>query len=604
MNRWIRSSVLFAAAAAVPLFVTASAHGQYRVGQDGRALDANNRIGSGGNNPNDSTKRVGEVLNGNDIVTGNVSGGKQFRGQIQYTAPNEFRGNTAGVNMDNFIKQSSGGTNGPDMRLAQDAKPFYGSRAVVKPPGYVETNSGVYIPPAYIPPQPRSDTRVGAVDLSNPNVVLAQPGELLLAGQVDPTAGQTYITASPTAGIRSVNASDFSGMTTNTQYNPVGTRLDQNAIERMRGELNREAGDITGGGQPSQESKPAPGAQPVNSALPGATAIQQQPVLQANASKPVDTAVNAAAAGGVGQGIQNRVTSIPAPEKQSALYAQLLKQYQESLNNPQMTDEERARYVAQLQGQAKKDETAAATPDSKTPNVPQPPDASAGAATPGAADGKKPTDGKKPIDAKKPDNTPALVKQQSTTPEVAREMAAKKQPIKSTSLSEGMKSKQLAEVLQGAEQMMRDGKFTAALDKYDDAERVVPNNPLVNLGRANAELGASYYARADQHLRDLFTNHPELLVAQYDLTAMLGEQRLQTLVRDLKEISKKDQREPRPLFLLSYIAYNTGHENDAAAYLDLADKRTGGSDPFYQLLRKHWTLPAAKAPAPPAEANK
>ena len=154
---------------------------------------------------------------------------------------------------------------------------------------------------------------------------------------------------------------------------------------------------------------------------------------------------------------------------------------------------------------------------------------------------------------------------------------------------------------------MRDGKFTAALDKYDDAERVVPNNPLVNLGRANAELGASYYARADQHLRDLFTNHPELLVAQYDLTAMLGEQRLQTLVRDLKEISKKDQREPRPLFLLSYIAYNTGHENDAAAYLDLADKRTGGSDPFYQLLRKHWTLPAkpaAATPAVPAEANK
>jgi hypothetical protein len=130
---------------------------------------------------------------------------------------------------------------------------------------------------------------------------------------------------------------------------------------------------------------------------------------------------------------------------------------------------------------------------------------------------------------------------------------------------------------------------------------VIPNNPLVNLGRAHAELGASYYARAESHLRDLLSNHPELLVAQYDLTGMLGEQRLQTLVRDLKELAKKDQKEPRPLLLLSYIAYNTGREGEAAAYLDLADKRTGGTDPFYKLLRKNWTLPAKSTAA---EANK
>jgi hypothetical protein len=166
--------------------------------------------------------------------------------------------------------------------------------------------------------------------------------------------------------------------------------------------------------------------------------------------------------------------------------------------------------------------------------------------------------------------------------------------------------KQLGEMMKSAEQLMRDGKFTAALDKYDDAERVVPNNPLVNLGRAHAELGASYYARAESHLRDLFSGHPELLVAQYDLTGMLGEQRLQTLVRDLKEIAKKDQKEPRPLFLLSYIAYNTGREGEAEAYLDLADKRTNGQDQFFKLLRNNWALPAkppAQSPtvAPPAE---
>ena len=32
-------------------------------------------------------------------------------------------------------------------------------------------------------------------------------------------------------------------------------------------------------------------------------------------------------------------------------------------------------------------------------------------------------------------------------------------------------------------------------------------------------------------------------------------------------------------------------ERNAAAWLDLADKRAGGKDPFLQLLRKTWSLP-------------
>jgi hypothetical protein len=84
------------------------------------------------------------------------------------------------------------------------------------------------------------------------------------------------------------------------------------------------------------------------------------------------------------------------------------------------------------------------------------------------------------------------------------------------------------------------------------------------------------------------------------------------LVRDLKEIAAKEQREARPQFLLAYIAYNTAHEQQAEAYLDLADKRSGGKDPFYKLLRDNWSLPsggASKAatpatPAPAPEQNK
>ena len=83
------------------------------------------------------------------------------------------------------------------------------------------------------------------------------------------------------------------------------------------------------------------------------------------------------------------------------------------------------------------------------------------------------------------------------SPESAVHHAA---PIKVPSLAQGVKAKSISDYLKAAEASMKDGKFTSAFDDYDKAEQVAPNNPLIKLGRANAELGDSYYARAEAHL--------------------------------------------------------------------------------------------------------
>src|SRR2546423_3173279 len=98
-SRNIRSMLLSAAVAAA-LGFTAAANAQYRV-NNANVLDSNNRVGGGGNNPNDSDKRVGgQPVSGNDIVYGNVSGGKQFRRQAAYTDPPPFRRQTSARNPD------------------------------------------------------------------------------------------------------------------------------------------------------------------------------------------------------------------------------------------------------------------------------------------------------------------------------------------------------------------------------------------------------------------------------------------------------------------------------------------------------------------------
>ena len=145
---------------------------------------------------------------------------------------------------------------------------------------------------------------------------------------------------------------------------------------------------------------------------------------------------------------------------------------------------------------------------------------------------------------------------------------------------------------------MKQGKYNDALDQYAAAGTVAPNNPLIWLGQANAELGAGYYKRADQHLRRALSSDPVLTMAQFDLRTMIGQERLDAVVKDLKDSAMKQPTDAGLVMLLSYVAYNTGNEKQAATYLSLADQRSGGKDPFYRLLWTHWSLPAESASQP------
>ena len=51
-----------------------------------------------------------------------------------------------------------------------------------------------------------------------------------------------------------------------------------------------------------------------------------------------------------------------------------------------------------------------------------------------------------------------------------------------------------------------------------------------------------------------------------DLRSMIGDERLQFLVKDLKDIASKNPAQARPLFLLAYIDYNTGNERLAETF--------------------------------------
>ncbi len=211
MTKKIRRTqwLLAAALAAIPaIMLPASARAQSQVSTDGRALDANNRIGSGGTNTYAPPPTVGVF--GNQVITGNVTEGRAFHGHVGYSDPNQFRGFQASRSTENFIRDSASvGVPYSPPTLPNYSQPYYASPFTTPPAGYVPAANA----PGYVPAQPivvqPNDLRMGAHLDALPTGGVPRPGEMVLPGPVDPTSRQqTLLTGSPLTGIRQMNAAD------------------------------------------------------------------------------------------------------------------------------------------------------------------------------------------------------------------------------------------------------------------------------------------------------------------------------------------------------------------------------------------------------------
>ena len=579
---------MLVAAAALALPTLALAQGQIDAG---RANDASNRIGSSGRNEagmlgNYNSNSV--VNNGNRIVTGNVSQGREFRGNVGYTDPYAFRGPTAGIVSDNFAKNSVGVPRGGAPPIAPNTSvPFYGAaQTVATPPGFqLNASKTGFVPPATVggTARPLQDNRLGIVDFNQPISPEPTPGDVMMRGSLNPqqAAQQAGIlTGSTLYGVREWNPNDpadrsFLQNAMNRQNMGLGPQVDPRMVQRMRDEVEKA---LLPDRVDSQQVQQQPlGARPQDGlSLDPNRRSFDSPTDPAVANRPINDQVQSTPLGASGmnteQGIRYNV--LGKARRTSEQYTELDKRLEQYYSERRKTDADFAReFNADLRRKQAESKTADATKRG-VPGVDQ-------------TNPANPNNPKVPDGTKKP----------------GEEKVVRPQPVKVTSLATGVRGEGLANVLKKAETLMKEGKYTSALDQYDAAEAVTPNNPLITLGRGHAELGAGFYMRAEGHLRQALTADRALLMGQYDLTAMLGEDRLTRLVSELKDQTTKNQNNSTPLFLLAYIAYNTGHEQQALGYLDLAEQRGGDPGGFFKLLKEHWALPDNGADAPKPDAG-
>jgi tetratricopeptide (TPR) repeat protein len=597
---------------------------QQRVGTDGHAQDASQYVGASGLNDTAGNHPQPGVL-GNAIVNGDVTGGKSFMGFVPYSDPGAFTGALAPRPSEQLIQNGTGVTTGGTViNNAGNLRLFYGdSRGAPPPPGFVQMGSnGSYIQSPLIGTS-LNDTRIGTnIDQSYSSSSLNNI--MLLPGPLNPdTNSQSVITASPLTGVRTLstaNTADVSylnsasGIATSTS--PASIQQQQAlSITQMRQQVQQELAIANGmpmtdiNGNPINRAPitqlPAPtlnanpavgtlsnsasgtlGAGSANTGTAGQGQALNQPLNQQQnqaLNQPLNTPeTSGAAAGATAQANSGTRFSLVSPVKQSTQYAMLRRRLEQQLGpnaNPAFID-------AYIYNQQVRERQGGGTNNGTTPGIQQPGVQQPGAQQPGTVTpgGNSPSGNQPGLNNQQPGGLPAAQPGNS-----AAQNQLKTPPPTIDSLATGINSKTLKQVMSEAEGDMHDGRWVSAMDQYDIAEQLAPNNPLVGLGRSYAELGASYYAQADTHLRQALSSDPTLLMGRFDLMKMLGKDRVDYIVSDLKGLASNDQHSPRPVFLLAYIYYNLGDDAVANGYLGLAEKRSGG-DPIYKMLRDRWQL--------------
>jgi tetratricopeptide (TPR) repeat protein len=636
--------VLIAAVAGAP-FLATPASAQIRVDTAGHALDANPQIGSGGyNSPNPNVPLWTQYQNA--LATNNDAGAYGFRGRsfngvnmgVGYTDPFAFRGLLAGQGVDQFISASTGVPTMADPTASSGnyaAPPnpsglYYGSSNHVNaPPGFQPSPDQLGYVPQQTQVQSSQDSRLGTIDYSGSGQVIPKPYEMILPGPVDPTANpatqaQQMLAANPIFGVvnwsmtpvgqqtggqtGSQTASIFGQTPLQQGIAPqVAQGLTVEQVRDLRQQLNNDRLNVS----PNQTNSQNGGAKPPSPTSAGIANSSSDQSLSAlnSGSSQLNGANLSPAPGGFATGQSTRQypdINLPPPSQQSAQYAKLRQSIQEYNSTHWMTDEQANQKFQQILRLREQASVAAenggdvltgsgTSGEANPPGVPSPEQPVSPIPGPFIGTGTA-----------KEDHAvrPGL----NTVPDmgVGSGMAvppASAAPVPIEDFAKDIPAKGLADLIAGGDVYMKKGQYDKAITAYNQAIDVVPNNPLILVARAIAELGGGYYSQAYADLHVAISEDPAVLMGQYDLQKQIGEPRVKAIIGELKDIATSSKDNTLHSFLLTFCYYNSNHVGQAADWLQITDRRGGGQDPAIVQMKKYWNFNDETPATQPAEAK-
>ncbi|MFZ9913721.1 MAG: PT domain-containing protein [Phycisphaerales bacterium] len=147
--------------------------------------------------------------------------------------------------------------------------------------------------------------------------------------------------------------------------------------------------------------------------------------------------------------------------------------------------------------------------------------------------------------------------------------------------------RRVGEIVRGAEEALRRGEYFSAESRFRQAQDMASGNPLTEVGIAHSQIGAGLYLSSALTIRNMFLRHPELIDAYYDPALLPTGERLDRAMKYMREkITRGDDR-PGYGLVLAYI----GHQLKDKAVVEEGLSAIQGSptlDAESQLLRGVW----------------
>jgi len=530
--------------------------GQVQQLQLGRPTDANPMVGGGGSNQ----PMQGYVpINGNDVITGNVSGLKYFHGNVGSSSPYTFQGNLGTSSLSNFARQSAG--NG--MGGGAIGQSFYlPSQTVSTAQGAVFSapfNGGFesrLVPPTAISPV-----------ISGAQLQSIAPSE----GQV--TVGQV----SSFAYDRGMSNPLKPGTPGAVLSSPLFTmRLDE-MLQRQALEGRNGLAPTTGPSTtlPSGEMRP----------------ISRNDTVAQRATGREDPRVT-----GQSTELMNASrTPIAKPEQDIRIgdtYRTLASDLQKAEEEASRSEEVTGNGVQPIRGSNLQTDI---DPLTGYPRKVATIRNSGGRAGPTTGPTTGPANAMVQ-DPRKNANVPSG--RLDELPLSTLQAGSKVKPLTTFVKPTEEKKATTEEALLGqGEQAMKLGKFMEAADAYQQVIAQDPGNVLALVGRAHAEMGAGMFQSAAYDLKFAYTRNPQMISVRYDLGSFIPLTRQDSLMRELTKMASGKDPGNVGSFLVCYLDYQLGRNAQLQAELK-AWAAKDDKDSWRTVAQRAWLGSEAPASAP------
>ena len=517
---------------------------QTRAGNDGHALDANQQVGSNGVNPADGRL---DFSRQNDIVTGRVSGGRAFQGDIGYFGVGEFQGNLGSDALFNFQRDSI--SSSPSYLNAtavggfrtQDNfrvfRSFTNRSAQPQSPGLVAPSGGTYEVGNYANFGTIYSGQV-RTDAFRDSINRFAPGR---AQQVFPTTG---IRAAP-------DENDLTSDAVSEQLNSQAHEAGQSSMVNELSESLRVTGNTFDPfAAPADTNEQTMGLQAGQ--LPqGLLLGQQLQDMYDPQAKQADPYRGQAVLNTVFKRIEGKDADADDADVYDKLLSDIKKGekgdsgsqgFSDALEAPtsqQLTEAERAydQIMKELYGEDYQ---------------------SRGSQSDEETDGEV-----KDVVEKLNYDLPRL-----------ETLASNKRT-------------RVAELTREAEAALANGKYLTAETRYRQLMREAKGDPLPIAGLVHAQLGAGMFRSAGVNLRNLFAKHPELIATRYDAKLLPPKDRLQWIQQELQTVISQGEGGKDAPLLLAYLGYQADSRQVVRFGLALAQSKSP-RDPLLLVVREIW----------------